>query len=117
MLATAYAQYRNALFTSIAMFIMVLISGLVAFGFWEPIANLLDLAFQDKPLAGCEDMITLVLLFALSLFLLRLANTYIAPDMIEEHGKLQYIRRRRRGPGYRLLCRGFSDLHDADIAR
>jgi uncharacterized membrane protein required for colicin V production len=91
MLAGAYAQYRNGLFTSVAMLIMVFISGLVAFGFWEPIAEFLDRVFQNNALAGCEDMIALTLLFSVTLFALRLATNYIAPDLIDEHGALQHF--------------------------
>jgi uncharacterized membrane protein required for colicin V production len=91
MLICAYSQYRNGLFTSFAMLIMVFISGLIAFGFWEPIADFLDPVFQNNALSGCEDMITLTLLFSVSLFGLRLATNYINPDLIEEHGTLQHF--------------------------
>ncbi len=91
MLGTAYAQYRNGLFSSFAMLIMVLLSGLVAFGFWEPLAAVLDPVFQNNALAGCEDMIVMVLLFALTLFLLRLATSYLNTEMIDEHGHLQHL--------------------------
>jgi hypothetical protein len=91
MLACGYAQYRNGLFTSFTMLIIVLVSGMIAFGFWEPIADFLDPAFQNNSLAGCEDMIALLGLFALPLFGLRLATTYLSPDIIEEHGWLQHL--------------------------
>jgi Colicin V production protein len=91
MVGTAYAQYRNGLFSSFAMLIMVLISGLVAFGFWEPLADVLDPVFQNNALAGCEDMIVMVLLFAVTLFLLRLATTFLNKEMIDEHGHLQHL--------------------------
>lgn len=91
MLATAYAQYRNGLFSSFAMLIMVLISGLVAFGFFEPIADALDPVFENNALSGCEDMVVMVLLFAGTLFLLRLATTYINTEMIDQHGQLQQV--------------------------
>jgi len=89
--AAAWAQYRNGLFSSFAMLIMVLLSGLVAFGFWEPLADMLDPVFQNNALAGCEDMVVLVLLFAVTLFLLRLATTYLNTEMIDEHGHLQHL--------------------------
>src|SRR5260370_37702784 len=89
MLAGAYAQYRNGLFTSFAMLIMVFISGLVAFGFWEPIAVFLDRVFQNNALAGCEDIIALTLLFRVTLCALRLATNYIAPSLLVQHGALQ----------------------------
>src|ERR1700686_2221109 len=91
MLACAWAQYRNGLFTSVAMLIMVFISGIVAFGFWEPIADFLGPAFQNNALSGCEDMIALIVLFSFTLFALRLATNHIAPDLIEEHGAVQHF--------------------------
>ncbi|MBI2804142.1 MAG: CvpA family protein [Planctomycetes bacterium] len=91
MLACAYAQYRNGLFSSVAMLMMVLLSGVVAFGFWEPIANFLDPVFQNNTLAGSEDLISLTVLFSLTLFLLRLATNYLAPDLIEEQGTIQHF--------------------------
>jgi len=91
--AAVYAQYRNALFTSVAMLMMVLLSGLIAIGFWEPIADLLDLAFQQnlKAFSGSEDFIVLATLFCLSMLLMRLAYQYLAPNMIDEHGTLQHF--------------------------
>lgn len=93
MLATAYAQYRNGLFTSVAMLMMALISGLVAFGFWEPLADLLDMAFQQnlRVIHGTEDFLVLTLLFGLSMFGLRIAHQKLAPEMIDEHGALQHF--------------------------
>jgi hypothetical protein len=73
------------------MLITVFISGVVAFGFWEPIADFLDPIFQNNSLAGCEDMIALTLLFSISLFALRLAINHLNPDLIEEHGTLQHF--------------------------
>ena len=93
MFAAVYANYRNGLFTSVAMLMMVLLSGLFAFGFWEPIADVLDLAFQQnlRVISGGEDFLVLAILFCLSLFLLRLGYSYLAPDMIDEHGALQHF--------------------------
>lgn len=91
MLGVAWAQYRNGLFSSVAMLIMVILSGLVAFGFWEPIADALDPAFQTNALAGTEDLIALVGLFCGTLLILRLITNAIAPEMIEEHGYLQHL--------------------------
>ncbi len=93
MLAAAWAQYRNGLFTSIALLMMVLVSGLVAFGFWEPVADLLDLAGQQnlKAMAGTEDLVALAVLFCVTFGLLRLGYTYLAPEMIEAHGKIQHL--------------------------
>jgi hypothetical protein len=93
MLAVAYAQYRNGLFTSIYLFMAVLISGLVAFGFWEPMADALDQSFQRSLSAvrGCEDFVLLSILFGAPLFGFRLAHQKLAPEMIDEHGTLQHL--------------------------
>src|SRR5438552_5477647 len=91
MLACGYAQYRNGLFTSCAMLIAVFISGLIAFGFWELLADLMEPAFQTSTVAGCEDMIALTVLFGVALLGLRLGITYIAPDLIDEHGFVQHV--------------------------
>ncbi|MSQ93389.1 MAG: CvpA family protein [Gemmataceae bacterium] len=91
MVGTGVSQYRNGLFSAVAMLIKVLIAGLVAFGFWEPIADFLDPVFQNNTLAGSEDMISMVVLFSLTLFVLRLLTNYLAPDMIDAHGVLQYF--------------------------
>lgn len=92
-LGVAYAQYRNGLFTSVTMLMMVLLSGLVAFGFWEPLADGLERAFQQnlKWLAGCEDFLVILLLFSGTFLILRLVVQYLAPEMIEEHGTVQLL--------------------------
>ncbi|MBI3821462.1 MAG: hypothetical protein HY289_02155 [Planctomycetes bacterium] len=54
MLACGYSQYRNGLFSSVAMLISVVVSGLVAFGFWEPLADLLDLPLQNSAPRTCS---------------------------------------------------------------
>jgi uncharacterized membrane protein required for colicin V production len=90
-LATAWAHYHNGLFSSVAMLIKVVLAGLVAFNFWEPIADYLDPAFQNNVLAGAEDLISLMVLFTLALFVLRLLTNKIAPEMIEEHGTVQHL--------------------------
>jgi len=91
MLATAYAQYRNGLFSSFAMLFKVIASGIVAFNVFEPIADALESSFQQNALAGCEDFLALIIVFGLTLFLLRLASNYLAPEMIEEHGTVQFL--------------------------
>src|SRR5205823_106556 len=93
MLGAGHTAYRNGLFTSVAMLMMVLISGLIAFGFFEPLADLLELAFQQnvRALAGSEDFLVLAVLFAVPFWLMRLAYQWLAPEMIDEHGHLQHV--------------------------
>src|SRR5581483_384441 len=87
--AVGYAQYRNGLFSAFAMLIMVVLAGVVAFNFWEPLANLLDPTFQGTFLAGTEDLIALTALFCLALGLLRWGVNTLAPAMIDYHGAVQ----------------------------
>jgi hypothetical protein len=89
-LAVGYAQYRNGLSSSIAMLVSVVLAGLVAFNYWEPAADAVEPILQGSALAGCEDLIVLVGIFSVALCLLRVVIfTYIAPDMIEQHGYVQ----------------------------
>lgn len=57
------------------MTVNVVLSGLVAFAFFEPLAGVLGPLFAGTFLAGYEDALCLVFLFALSLGLLRRAPT------------------------------------------
>jgi hypothetical protein len=93
MAAVAWAHYRNGLFAAVIMLMMVLISGLFAFGFWEPLADALDTATQQnlKALAGTEDMIALSFLFCVPFALMRWGFTHLVPEMIEEQGAIQHF--------------------------
>jgi hypothetical protein len=80
----AFSQYRNGLFTSVTMLLQVMLAGLVAFGFWEPIADELDAYLQGGPLAGYEDALVLTALFCLTLLGLRMiTNRYCNKAMID----------------------------------
>jgi hypothetical protein len=85
MLVVAYCFWREGLLTACTTCINVLIAGLVAFNFWEPIADLLDPLFQETILAGYEDALCLVGLFALTLGLLRWATNSLAGRQLEYH--------------------------------
>ena len=79
----AFMQYRNGLFTSVAMIAQVLIAGLVALAFWDPIADELDAYFADGKLAGYEDCMVLVGLFSLTLGGLRFVTNKLNKAMID----------------------------------
>jgi hypothetical protein len=61
------------------MFLNVLLAGTVAFNFWEPLADLLDPAFQGGMLAGFEDLIALVGIFCVALGILRALTNKLSP--------------------------------------
>jgi uncharacterized membrane protein required for colicin V production len=87
----AFMQYRNGLFTSVAMIAQVLLAGLVAFAFWEPIADELDAYFADGKLAGYEDCIVLVSLFSLTLGGLRFVTNKLNKAMIDFKWTIQQV--------------------------
>ncbi|MBM3994061.1 MAG: CvpA family protein [Planctomycetes bacterium] len=91
MIGCGVAQYRNGLFTSIAILMSVVFAGLIAFNFFEPIADWLDPMFQGSTLAGCEDMLCLATLFCVSLAVLRVITNTFAEELIEQHGWLQLV--------------------------
>jgi hypothetical protein len=77
MLALGYAYLVEGLFTACLMCINVIGAGLIAFNFWEPLANLLDPA-----LGGYEDSLCMVLLFCVTLGGLRtLTNLAVATEV------------------------------------
>jgi hypothetical protein len=77
MLAVAYAYWREGLFTAFVMFWNVVLAGLVAFNFWEPLADLLD-----PTLWGYEDILCMMLLFSLTLGLLRALTNSLSPTQV-----------------------------------
>ncbi len=90
-LAVAYAHLREGLMTGFTMTVNVLIAGVVTFSFWEPIADQLEPLFKDSFLAGTEDAICMVFLFALSLGLLRVATNSLAPKEPEFPATVQRV--------------------------
>jgi hypothetical protein len=90
-LAVAYFQYRNGLFTAAAMFVQVILAGLIAFNFWEPVADMLDSSFQRTMLAGTEDLIALATIFCIALGVMRTVTNRLAPELLDFHGYTQQI--------------------------
>ena len=89
MLVVAYAQFREGIFTAFTMLVNVLLAGLIAFNFWEPICNLLDSSMRDSFIDGYQDMFVLIFLFCLSLGLLRTATNNLANKQIAFPAVLQ----------------------------
>jgi hypothetical protein len=91
MLIVTYAFWQEGVLTAFTMLCNVLLAGLVAFNFWEPLAALLDPFLADNLtfLHGYEDSICLMLLFSLTLGLLRLTTNNLANRLVEYHPVLQ----------------------------
>jgi uncharacterized membrane protein required for colicin V production len=90
MLICAYALMREGLLTAFAMCCNVLLAGIVAFNFWEPLADLLDPGFSGSAMHGYEDALCLFLIFLATLLLLRWATNQLANRVPDLHPTLQY---------------------------
>jgi len=82
MAVIAFAQFREGLFNAVVMLINVILAGLITFNFWEPLANVLDSAFQGMFLEGYEDWFVLMTLFCVSLMILRVITNNIANTQV-----------------------------------
>src|SRR6516165_4556656 len=91
MLALGYAYLVEGVFTAFLMCCNVVGAGLVAFNFWEPLADQLEPMFRGTFLAGYEDAISLVLLFSATLGLLRVVTNNLANTRIEFDERFQFI--------------------------
>jgi len=85
MLVLAYLFLIQGLATAVAMFGNVFLAGLIAFNFWEPLADLLDPPLSRSFFAGYEDAICLTGLFGIAFALLRLATNTLSGAVIEFH--------------------------------
>ncbi len=98
-------------------FVSVVIAGLLAMNFFEPAATLLgsNLPAYDTKM----DMVALVGIFALGVFLLRLAGERMAPTYIQVHGMLENIGRWGFGlaAGYVTMAFLLTALHTAPVPR
>src|SRR5947209_8281922 len=79
MLGVAYAFWREGALTAATAFVNVLAAGLLAFAFFEPLADELEPLLAGTFLQGYEDSLCLMTLFGLALALLRLAANTFAP--------------------------------------
>jgi hypothetical protein len=89
MLMVAYAFWRQGVLPAFAMAVNILLAGLVAFSFFEPIAAELDPMLAGSFLHGYEDSLCLMGLFTLTLMLLRWAANALLHSTIEYHVVVQ----------------------------
>jgi hypothetical protein len=96
MLIVAYAYFREGLFTACTMAVNVLLAGLVAFNFWESLAALLDPMLAGSFVHGYEDAVCLMVLFSLTLGVLRVITNNLAssrvdfPDWLQSAGGILF---------------------------
>jgi uncharacterized membrane protein required for colicin V production len=77
-LAVGYAFFTQGLLTAFTMLVNVLISGVVAFSFFEPLAFQLDDMLNGSFAHGYEDWACLIVLFCVTLTALRVLTNSIA---------------------------------------
>jgi len=85
MLAVGYVYFKEGLFTAVTMCCNVFIAGLVAFNFFEPLANLIEPSLSESFLAGFEDAFCLIALFCLTLGLLRMVTNNLSNTLLDYH--------------------------------
>jgi hypothetical protein len=90
-LALGYAYLVEGIFTAFLMCCNVTASGLVAFNFWEPVANQMESMFRGTFLQGYEDALSLVLLFTATLGALRVITNNLTNTRIEFDERVQGI--------------------------
>jgi len=89
MAAGAYAFWRQGVLLAFAMNVNILLAGLVAFDFFEPIAAQFDSMLADTFLHGYEDSFCLVVLFSLTLIFLRWASNELIHTLIQYNPVVQ----------------------------
>jgi hypothetical protein len=83
MAIVGYVFVNEGVFTAFVMCVNVVVAGLLAFSFWEPLADAVGGMFAGSILQGYEDALCLVFLFSLALGILRWATNNLANMEIE----------------------------------
>jgi hypothetical protein len=83
MAVVTYAFWREGPLNAFAMCVNVILAGVLAFNFWEPIADLLEPAFSDMFAKGTEDGLAMMLVFLPALMLFRWLTNSLAPTHME----------------------------------
>jgi hypothetical protein len=83
--AVTYAFWQEGLLTNACACVNVFLSGVVAFNLYELLADQLDPMFHGNFLAGTEDFLSMVLIFSVTLGVLRLTTGSLAPTDPEYH--------------------------------
>jgi uncharacterized membrane protein required for colicin V production len=91
MAAGAYAFWRQGVLPAFAMTVNILLAGLVAFNFFEPLAEQLESMLTDTFMQGYEDSFCLVMLFSATLALLRWASNELIHTLILYNPILQQV--------------------------
>ena len=97
-----YALMSEGLWGSALMFFNVLFAALIAFNFYEPLAQLL--VDNVEAVANFADSICMMVLFVVSLLLLRLATESLSPSMVRFPTPLYHLGRVIFGVGGAVIA-------------
>lgn len=87
-LLCAAFMFQEGLFSAGIVFFCAVISGLVAFSYFEPLADLIELYMGS--FAPYADILSMLGIFSLTVSILRLTTDQLAPTMIELPGVLHH---------------------------
>lgn len=99
-LGMTYALASEGLWGAVLMFFNSLFAGMITFNFYEPVAALL--ATNVEFLSGYADTLSLMLIYIISLLILRLATEYLAPTMVRFPAPIYHLG--RWGFGFLASC-------------
>lgn len=87
----AYANFAEGIFGAWAAFVMTVLSGIIAFSFFEPLAGVLEPMFANSVLGGYEDGVALVAVFCGSYGIMRTIINSISARRFEYHALVDQI--------------------------
>jgi uncharacterized membrane protein required for colicin V production len=94
-----YALMSEGLWGAALMFFNALFASLIAFNFYEPVAQLIVDNVSNATVGSFADSVSMMLLFVVSLLLLRLATESLAPAMVRFPTPVYHIGRAIFGLG------------------
>jgi hypothetical protein len=83
MAVMAAVFWKQGVFTAFIMCVCVVLAGILAFNFWEPLADQLEPSLRNTPLRGLEDFLSLVGIFVVALGVLRLVANLLGNRTME----------------------------------
>lgn len=102
----AYALMSEGLWGSALMFFNVLFAALITFNFYEPLAQLIIDQVGNETVSSFADSVSMMLIFIVSLLLLRLATETITPSMVRFPTPLYHLGRVIFGVGAAMVMMG-----------
>jgi hypothetical protein len=90
-LVVAYSFWGEGVHTAFCNMINMIVAGLIAFTFWEPLADYLEPMFANTFLEGYEDFISLIALAAAGLGGLRAATNTLVNTVIDYHPMVRQL--------------------------